>query len=221
MRLGRYILVPQIEQLVNKTRYTLLKKAAERPRVEDLLDTKQFAYKGFARRLLGGMVALQPKVSSLTWEASAFYFHDALLHHLGVKHTSEQVIKFSPSRQTFENMVLDFAIDTLIIVANSINKAGTYTLSFDKGDKNKNKNAGLVKLICWFAEDFADKDHPEGQIMMVPLDGDQSRGSSPKVGKAVAFSVAKLLLLMVVICVAICTDSGGGGTGISVALVLI
>lgn len=167
------------------------------------------------------MVALQPKVSSLTWENSAFYFHDAFLHHAGINHTIEQVIKLSPSRQTFENLVLDFAIDTLFVVANSINKAGSYTLSFDKGNKNKNKNAGLVKLICWHAEDFADDDHPKGQIMMVPLDGDQSRGTSAEVAEAVAFSVAKLLLKPGVVCVAICTDSGGGSTTESVAEPLI
>ena len=132
------------------------------------------------------------------------------------------MLDFSPCRTTFKNLVTDFAVSTLQIIVDSLNTAGTCYLSFDKGDTNKNKNSGLIKLICWFAEDFTDDDHPEGQIMMVPLDADKCRGSSKEVAEAIKHTIKHKLVGLEgsVVVLGFCMDNGGGGTVESVALPL-
>jgi hypothetical protein len=175
-----------------------------------------------AKRIIGCLVALNPKISSLSLEAIAPFLLGAfLLEEFNSKIPISSLILQCPSRQTYENYVEKVAIDTWLVLTESIAKAGVFYLGFDKGDSIKQgSHGGFSKNLSWFAPDFADMKHPDGQIMVMCIDADACGNTSKEAANAIIYSVNKLQLNYIdetVHCLGFTTDSGGGGTIESVA----
>jgi hypothetical protein len=100
------------------------------------------------------------------------------------------------------------------LCAVSIERAGYFSLSFDKADKSKGKMDGCVKLASWSDKTLNKALFPDGQVLMMSLDTDKTGDTSKDIAEGVKFSLDKLYLSKtnLPICISFTTDSGGGGT---------
>lgn len=216
--------VNKVDRLVNASKDTLLRKELDAAKLQ-LAGLKDIAGRqkkytkldDYSRIIIGAMVCYHWKTSSLTWEQAFPFIAKIALRHLGLEANFVDIVNgCAPNRQAFDQYVEELAAHTNVIISESIERAGYYCLGFDKADLKKGGIGGCSKIICWFATDFANADHPDGQIMTAIIDGDKTGNSSEEVADGVEFSVKKLDLSRAQ-GAGICTDSGGGGTLHSVA----
>ena len=141
----------------------------------------------------------------------------------GIEVEMETLQLLSPSWTTFDNYLPDFAALQFLLAAVYIEKAGYYSLSFDKGDAAKGKMGRCVKIISWSDTSLRRDKFPDGQVQTFTLDADKTGGLSADVAEGIKFSMAKLCLdaLYEPECISITTDSGGRGTIESVQRPLI
>jgi hypothetical protein len=88
----------------------------------------------------------------------------------------------------------NFAADTMMICVHSLERAGTYFLSFDKADASKGKMGGCVKIVSWFDETLISHEYPDGRVLTLVLDTDKTGGTSKDVADGMAYSMKKLCL---------------------------
>jgi hypothetical protein len=214
--------IPKRKILFNKKSSTLkARKEKIGSAVEASLRAKRFGYNEESRRVMGGLIAFQPKVSSLAWEQILPFSLYAYFMSTGINVELEQLRLLCPKRNTMEALVKDFAADTMMICVHSLERAGTYFLSFDKADASKGKMGGCVKIVSWFDETLISHEYPDGQVLTLVLDADKTGGTSKDVADGVAYSMKKLCLSALVFGAGATTDSGGGGTIESVARALV
>jgi hypothetical protein len=163
--------IPKRKILVDKTTATLkARKEDIGSAIEASLKAERFGYNEESRRFMGGLIAFLPKVSSLAWEQILPFSLLAYFHSAGIQVELERLRLLCPKRNTIEALVADFAADTMMICIHSLQRAGTYYLSFDKADASKGKMGGCVKLMSWFDETLTSKDYPDGQVLTLVLD---------------------------------------------------
>jgi hypothetical protein len=121
--------------------------------------------------------------------------------------------KISAGRTVRENYVKLFAAHQNVLTAVSIEKNGSYSLSFDKVDKSKSSgHSGCAKLIGWFDEFSKSPQFPDGEVRTHLLDADQTGDDLDAVADGVKYSLDKLCLRGAPVDMSQCTDQGGGGT---------
>jgi hypothetical protein len=183
---------------------------------------KSFEFKKFDPKsqdikfLVAGLATYLPNISSVAMETTFPFVLQIYFKFAGIKAELETLRLLSPSRTTFDNHLRDFVANQYLLAAVAIEKAGYYSLSFDKGDAAKGKMGGCVKIISWSDASQKSDDFPDGQVLTFTLDADKTGGSSEDVADGIEFSMAKLcldpLLEPECECTSITTDSGGGGT---------
>jgi hypothetical protein len=167
------------------------------------------------------MVALMPHISSLSWEQSIAMMYGALLHDIGEHNvTTEQLANMSPSRETMENLVFEFAVESCMLTRDAFEKSTIVYTAFDKTDSAKGKMGGCVKLGAAFDTRQVSADYPDGEVIVAVLDADKSGDSSKEVAESIVLSFKRFKLKDAHLC-GITTDSGGGGTIESVAVHLV
>jgi hypothetical protein len=182
-------------------------------KLDKKMDTSssRFDWNMLSRRILGALIAFHPKISSLAWEQVPVFILAAFIIEIGGPLDFEQLYNISPSRQTAENLVFDFAIDSAMVFSDSINHSKIYYASHDKADSSKGKNGGCVKLLAGFDDRLTSEEHPDGQVVVGTVDADKSGDTSADVAQNVSHSVRKLELDENAKCHGITSDSGGGG----------
>ena len=219
------ILIPSRTTLMSQNELSVVKTNADIGlKVKNALKCYECPLKtGFSRQLLGATFAVNNSVSALAIEKIGPSFLYAFLRHAGVNISQktphqprismqDKCINFSPSRRTVERMIVDLAIDTLVIIKVSIDKARRYYLSFDKADGSKR----CVKLISWWAKELGNIHYPYGQAMIIILDADHTGNSSDSVIIGLKHGLKKLCLAETTVAAGRTNDSGGGGGGASV-----
>jgi hypothetical protein len=79
--------------------------------------TTRFDWNTLSRRILGALIAFHPKISSLAWEQAPVFILAAFIIEIGGPLDFEQLYNISPSLQTAENLVFDFAADSAMFSA--------------------------------------------------------------------------------------------------------
>ena len=211
---GMILLIPSTDILINRTQHTLNKKYSEDGRLflSTMMASNQFMYTGHSRRILGAAIAELSGVSLLNWAKICPTTMFAFLAHADIDVSLESIMDVTPSATSIEGIVLDLAIDSQIVIKFSIDDAGGFYASFDKADGS----ARCVKLISWWAKDFANIYFPDGQPMIVTLDADHTGNSTEDVILGLKHSIAKLCLAATVKGKGRTNDTGGGGGGASV-----
>jgi hypothetical protein len=177
----------------------------------------------YVKFIVAGLVTYLPNISSVAMEATFPFVLQIYFAHAGIDVEMETLRLLSPCRTSFDNYLCDFAAHQVLLAAVSIEKAGYYSLSFDKGDAAKGKMGGCVKIISWSDNFLKTEKFPDGQVQTFTLDADKTGGSSVDVADGIKFSMAKLCLneLNEPTCTSFTTDSGGGGPFESVKRPLI
>ena len=211
---SRY-LVPARNSSTNASQET--KMLAENTRLKanqeglkKVLAATRFNFDPHCARLIAGLAVYHPKISSLAFEQILPIFLQAFLTTAGQPQSIESLSQVCPSNQTIDNNIRNLAADTMMLDAESIERAGRFFLSFDKADATKGLG-GCTKLISFFDETLVEEDYPDGQILVMALDGDKTGDTSEDIASGVAYSVAKLGLAEGIKADAVTSDSGGGG----------
>jgi hypothetical protein len=181
---------------------------------------KSFQLKKFAPQsqyikfVVAGLATYLPNISGVAMEIVFPFVLHTYFELAGIDVEMETLRLLSPSRTTFDNYIRDFAAYQFLLAAVCIERAGFYSLSFDKGDAAKGKMGGCVKLVGWTAADLKTAKFLDGQVQVFTLDADKTGGSSEEVAAGIQFSMAKLCLdeEHPPKCKSFTTDSGGGGT---------
>jgi hypothetical protein len=126
----------------------------------------------------------------------------------------------SPSRETMENLVFEFAAESCMPARDAFEKSTIVYTAFDKVDSTKGKMGGCVKLGTAFDTWQVSDDYPDGEVIVAVLDADKSGDLSKEVAESVVHSFKKFKLKDAALC-GITTDSGGGGTIEAVAVCLV
>jgi hypothetical protein len=218
--------IPIRKSLVNTSQATIMDtRMIGLGRRSDEIDKKlsvcKFQYEPFSHQLLAGMVALMPRTSSLSWEQIIPMVYGALLHDVGEHDmTAEQLANMSPSRETMENLVFEFAVESCMLTRDAFEKSTIVYTAFDKADSAKEKMGGCVKLGAAFDTQQVSDDYPDGEVIVAVLDADKSGDSSKEVAESIVHSFKKFKLKDAVLC-SLTTDSGGGGAIESVTVPLV
>jgi hypothetical protein len=214
--------IPKRKIIVEKKSFTMNSRREKiGSAIEVSLNAHRFGYDEESRRIMGGLIAFLLKVSSLAWEQMLPFSLQAFFKSTGINADFEQLRLLCPKRNTIENLIKDFGADTMLICIHSLERAGTYYLSFDKADASKGKMGGCVKIVSWFDETLISDEYPDGQVLTMVLDCDKTGGTSKDVADGVAYSMKKLCLSALVSGAGATTDSGGGGTIESVVRALV
>jgi hypothetical protein len=190
-------------------------------RVHEILHRRRFGFTEETSRFNAGLIVFQPTVASLGFEQIFSVYLYAFLKEAGIETDSNRVYALNPKRNTMENLVLDLAADSIIWCRDSLQRSGSYFLSFDKDDCSNGKNGGCSKITSWVDQTLTSEDFPDGQVLTMPLDGDKTGDDSPDVAEGVASSIGRLDLGASVSGQTSTQDSGGGGTLLSVHKPLI
>ena len=188
-------------------------------KLDKKIDTTRFTSSPFSRRLLAGLVAYQPKTSSLSWEQTIAIVLGAFLFDIGSDVSGEQLADISPTRQTMENLLFEFAVESAMLTRDAFEHGKVIYTAFDKADSSKGLHGGCVKLGATFDSRRKSEAFPDGEVIVCTLDADKTGNSSMEVGQSVVHSFNKLCLVSAILW-GITTDSGGGGTVESVARIL-
>ena len=136
----RLIAQSQLKRIQNKAeKYDRLVKSLSRPNYSGTEDTD--SQLGFAASLVpnsgySSLSTIFPVIASI------------ILTNAGINLSAEHLTSSLPSPQYIQNAVTSHAIDTTMLVRNSINANSNVYLSCDKGNKKGNKN--LAKFFCWY-----------------------------------------------------------------------
>jgi hypothetical protein len=219
-------LVPARRNCLDKTQTTKAEGKLENleqftARLNAKIEATRFTSQPFSRRLLAGLIAYQPKTSSLSWEQSIPIILGSFLYDIGHQDISgEQLSGMSPSRQTLENLVFEFAVESAMLTRDSFEHGKILYTAFDKADATKGLQGGCVKLGSTFDSRCKSEAFPDGEVIVCTLDADKTGDTSMEVAQSVVHSFKKLCLISAVVW-GITTDSGGGGTVESVAKALV
>jgi hypothetical protein len=189
-------------------------------KLDKKIDTTRFTSSPFSRRLLAGLVAYQPKTSSLSWEQTIPIVLGAFLFDIGSDVSAEQLAAIAPTRQTMENLLFEFAVESAMLTRDAFEHSKVIYTAFDKADSSKGLHGGCVKLGATFDSRRKSEAFPDGEVIVCTLDADKTGDSSMEVGQSVVHSFNKLCLISAILW-GITTDSGGGGTVESVARILV
>jgi hypothetical protein len=175
-----------------------------------LSSVSRFDWCDKSRRLIGGILAFQPKISSLAWEGIFPFIVGSFLIDIGHAVDSEQLANMTPCRQTIENILLDFAVESAMLVSDAINHSRIFYISYDKADSNKGMG-GCVKLGATWDFRLETEEFPDGRPVVATIDADKSGDSSIEVAESVSHSINKMDLNEDTECHGLTSDSGGGG----------
>jgi hypothetical protein len=112
---------------------------AKSKRLEDGLAKARFSFNDDSRRLVAGLVALHPKISSLAWEQVYPFLLKVFFDDVGTELEIERFYELCPSRETYENLLWELAAESVMINVHSLNKVKKFFLAFDKGDASNGK----------------------------------------------------------------------------------
>jgi hypothetical protein len=84
----------------------------------------------------------------LSWEQSIPIILGSFLYDIGQQDISgEQLAGMSPSRQTIENVLFEFAVKSAMLTRDSFEHGKILYTAFDKADATKGLQGGCVKII--------------------------------------------------------------------------
>ena len=83
-----------------------------------------------------------------------------VLANFGLAFTTDELVSSLPSHNKIKEMIIDKAVDTVLLTQNSIRKNQHAFILAEKGNKKGNKN--LAKFICWYNID----DHEVKTILL-------------------------------------------------------
>ena len=178
--------VPDVFELIHKTRHTVLKKKSmELANVKKCLDKNKFQGTELAKRIYAAAIVLTPGLSLTGAETLIPMVIAAFMADTqGSLDLSElpRMTKSFPSGSSLREFLYLYAIDCLLELSEALEKADCVYLACDKGNK---KGLGhFVKVLSWW-------DKKTGKVKMFTLDVDASEGMTADCALAIQHSLKK------------------------------
>ena len=169
------------------------------------LKNKKYTGSPLSKRLLASALASVPGISLTGAELVIPLVVAAFLADSNLIEDNLDLSLFSKSFASAHNLrdiLISFAVDSLIEVGNQIRGADNVFLSCDKG--NKKGLSHFVKILSWW-------DRTQKKVQTFVLDIDASEGTSEGCAEAIKHSMKKLNDTVALLLKGQTTDSGGGG----------
>jgi hypothetical protein len=134
----------------------------------------------------------------------------AVLVHLEIKHTDEQVHNLLPCKATVENYLKILSMKNIFIGAARLEEeggVGVY-LGTDKADDKIKK--GMIKVVSKFLPSLATDNFPDGQVFTMILDSDATGSKTSEGAEGTINSWHKLPNHDILFLSGVYSDSGGG-----------
>lgn len=75
---------------------------------------------------------------------------ESALTNSGIQIDVENIVTSLPSADSIKDAVTEYAVDTTLLMKDSIDANPIVYLAYDKGNKKGNKN--LAKYLCWYCK---------------------------------------------------------------------
>jgi hypothetical protein len=199
--------VPKTHVVIHRSYLKRLQnKESQIDELRQSVGKKKYTGTPLSKRLLASGLALVPGLSltgaELVIPLVVFAFL-ADLHLIDDQIDLELFSKLFVSARNLRNILISFAVDSLIEVGNQINGADNVFLSCDKG--NKKGLSHLVKILSWW-------DKTEKKVQTFVLDIDASEGRPEGCTEAIQHSLKKVNNTTITLPLkGQTTDSDGGG----------
>ena len=206
--------VPSTHSVVHKNYLSAIKSKAEKyDGLVRSLSRGRYGGSSLGDRLFATAASMLPQAGMSGVATVAPMIVCAVLANARINVESKKIISSLPGKDHIARMVVNNAVDAIILTNESITKNPIIYLSADKGNKKGNKN--LAKYLCWYC--VVDK-----RVKTFLLDVDCTDENSEDIARAIKHSLKRVFgdghLLVFV---GQCTDSGGGGTGASLFRALL
>ena len=196
---------PRTHTLIQKSKLgTLKKKAKAFDRLMKQLSTKCYNGTDDGDAMLGFAASVVPQCGYAGLSTAVPFIIGSLFVNAGVPINTESLVNSQPSDNTVQRLVEKSAVNTIILVQESLRRNQYVYISADKGNKKGNKN--LAKFICWY-------DVEAKEVKTLLLDVNCTDENTNEIADAIMHSLKKLFPDRTSVRLyGQCTDSGGGGT---------
>ena len=135
-------MLPNRRKMIDKAKATQHRQVAQNTStIANALITaingNRFNWSEKSRRIIGGMIAWMPKISSLAWEQIFPFIFAAFCEQINVNYTFAELAAAMPSRVTIENLLYEFAAESTMCITATLNRTKSYFLSHNKGESLK------------------------------------------------------------------------------------
>jgi hypothetical protein len=199
--------VPKTHVVIHRNYLKKLKnKESQIDELHQSVRKKKYTGTPLSKRLLASALASVPGLSLTGAElviplVVAAFLADS--HLIDDKIDFKLFSKSFASARNLRDILISFAVDSLIEVGNQIHGAENVFLSCDKG--NKKGLSHFVKILSWW-------DKTEKKVQTFVLDIDASEGTSEGCAEAIQHSMKKVNKTTITLPLkGQTTDSGGGG----------
>jgi hypothetical protein len=197
--------VPKTHVLVHRSYLKKLQnKASQIDKLNHSVRKKKYTGPPLAKRLLASTLASIP---GLSLSGSELVIPLVVAAFLADSHLIDNNLDFNLFSKSFasahnlRDILISFAVDSLIEVGNQICGAQNVFLSCDRG--NKEGLSHFVKILSWW-------DKIEKKVQTLVLDIDGSEGTSEGCAEAIQHSIKKVHNAIALVLKGQTTDSGGG-----------